>query len=616
MMSGKQGDFTPGTMRFVHLGSSMSAVAGHAITALPARRAGVASWWLAGAAALLGLALEASQIGFVLRGGFADPDDAMRLVEVRAWLAGQPWFDVAAHRLDPPAGASMHWSRLVDLPSALLIKLALPFAGEGRAEALARIILPTILLVLLYLAVARLASLLAGRDMRGAAVLGTFFCGATLAQFQPGRIGHHAMETVCLVAAVGAALASLDPRRAREAAVAGALVALGLAMSLETLPFLGALCAAMALVWVARGSIHAAALAWFAAGLASALVATFLVTVAPHDWFAPVCDAYGAAHCGAGLIGAAGLLVLAGTSRWLPGLAARLCAAAAVGALVVGFVALAFPACLHSPFAGVDPLVRALWLDHVVESKSLPAFMSDRPILGFAMVLPLTFGVAAGVVAAIRTHGLARLRFAIVAGLAALGLALAFWQVRVFASVAPLALCCGLFLVAAARERVSARLAPLAAALILPFTATAWALLLPADAAPASAGADCLAPSAFAPLRGLAPASAVAPLLAGSHLLEATSLDVFAAPYHRNNDGNRFAYEVFLAPPDRARALLASRHVGYIITCAASGETTRLAAVAPDGLAAQLAGDRTPPFLTRLPLAGTPYRVYAVRPGR
>ena len=35
-------------------------------------------------------------------------DDAMRLVEVRDLIAGQGWFDLMQHRLDPP-GVSMHW---------------------------------------------------------------------------------------------------------------------------------------------------------------------------------------------------------------------------------------------------------------------------------------------------------------------------------------------------------------------------------------------------------------------------------------------------------------------------------------------------------------------------
>ncbi|MEO8724436.1 MAG: hypothetical protein ABI395_13145, partial [Sphingobium sp.] len=34
--------------------------------------------------------------------GFHDPDDAMRLVQVRDFLAGQSWFDVSQHRVNPP----------------------------------------------------------------------------------------------------------------------------------------------------------------------------------------------------------------------------------------------------------------------------------------------------------------------------------------------------------------------------------------------------------------------------------------------------------------------------------------------------------------------------------
>ena len=46
---------------------------------------------------------------------FADPDDAMRYLEVRDWLAGQSWWDVSQHRLWGGHFA-MHWSRLVDVP--------------------------------------------------------------------------------------------------------------------------------------------------------------------------------------------------------------------------------------------------------------------------------------------------------------------------------------------------------------------------------------------------------------------------------------------------------------------------------------------------------------------
>ena len=39
----------------------------------------------------------------------ADPDDALRLVQVRDLLAGQPWFDLHQYRISTPSGAMMRY---------------------------------------------------------------------------------------------------------------------------------------------------------------------------------------------------------------------------------------------------------------------------------------------------------------------------------------------------------------------------------------------------------------------------------------------------------------------------------------------------------------------------
>ena len=64
-----------------------------------------------------------------------DTDDNMRISQVRALLAGQDWFDLRQYRLNPPFGADIHWSRLVDLPLAGLILLLL---APRAADAVAR----------------------------------------------------------------------------------------------------------------------------------------------------------------------------------------------------------------------------------------------------------------------------------------------------------------------------------------------------------------------------------------------------------------------------------------------------------------------------------------------
>ena len=71
----------------------------------------------------------------------------MRLVQVRDLLAGQGWFDLTQYRLNPPDGVAMHWSRLIDLPIAVLIRAGELVAAAALAERLALTVWPAGLLL-------------------------------------------------------------------------------------------------------------------------------------------------------------------------------------------------------------------------------------------------------------------------------------------------------------------------------------------------------------------------------------------------------------------------------------------------------------------------------------
>jgi hypothetical protein len=77
-----------------------------------------------------------------LRFAPSDPDDYMRLLQVRDWLGGQSWWDVRQYRMDPPAGADMHWSRLVDLPIAAFLLVFRLFLDERSAQIAAMCAVP------------------------------------------------------------------------------------------------------------------------------------------------------------------------------------------------------------------------------------------------------------------------------------------------------------------------------------------------------------------------------------------------------------------------------------------------------------------------------------------
>src|SRR5690349_6713060 len=114
-----------------------------------------------------------------------DTDDNMRMMQVRALLHGQGWYDLRQYRLNPPFGANIHWSRLVDLPIAGLILGLRPFLGGPPAERWAVGIAPLLPYLLLLWSTALTARRLIGATAYPLAFLGLFFAGSTNGMFAP-----------------------------------------------------------------------------------------------------------------------------------------------------------------------------------------------------------------------------------------------------------------------------------------------------------------------------------------------------------------------------------------------------------------------------------------------
>ena len=308
---------------------------------------------------------------------------------------------------------------------------------------------------------------------------------------------------------------------------------------------------------------------------------------------------------------------------------------------------------MDDPFAAVDPLVRRLWLAEVAESLPLTTLFSRDPAGTIASALPVGLGCLACFAATLALRAwadglggeptrragpqLQRTRFAFVAILVGAGLALSFWQVRVLSSVGAIAVLGGVYAVTAAKGFWQAQgrpvLASLSLVLLLPFTAPAATLVAsawarPASVPPASAlpnGAarpdtgkerpaedDCLAPADFAPLAAVS-GTVDAPVDAGAFLLVHTGLDPYAAAFHRDNDGNRFHFDLAMAEPARAERIARSRRLDYIMVCTGWAETGQLARRSADSFAAGLLADGVPSWLEPVAVPGTPIKVFRLR---
>lgn len=584
------------------------------------------------AAAAIGLTFPQTQQVWST-GAFFDTDDAMRAVQVRDLLAGQPWFDMTSYRLDPPAGVFSHWSRVVDAPLAAMQLFFRLFLSTERAEIVARLLFPLALLVLLFRLSPWYARALDTTASRHIAVFLALLTGAMYMQFVPGRIDHHAPQIVLLMTAFGFFLRGLDPAFARAMLPASAAMALSLAISLENLPFFAVMLASAPIIFALDGAKLRPVLLWLAAGIGLCIPATYAATVAPSRYLIAACDAYSSVYVGAFLVGATALAALSLFSARLSTIGARACAVGiAALAVVATFIAI-HPQCVGDPLGGVDPLVRELWLSHVTEATPLWKFWKRSPNVIPTTALPVLFGFAVALAQALRTKDLVRQRWAIAAAMVAVGfLGGMFWQVRIFTSVTPLAMAPLVVLVAALAERVTASFSALTRALCafvicLAVTPVGWATVLPQtdqdealSAKPAPAAEQkkkpdygaCRKREVLSTLAQIAPARVVASFDFGPYLLAYTQHSAFAGPYHRDNQGNRLLADAFLAEPSAAETILRKAGAQLVLWC--PGEPAGFIKLAPNGLAAALSRGETPTWLARKDMPGTsPLAVYELK---
>ncbi len=554
-----------------------------------------------------------------LEGTYGDTDDAMRMVQVRDWLAGRGWYDLRVERLDPPVGVIMHWSRVVDMPVGALLRFFGLFADPQIAERLARILFPLILQGLLLWAVALCGRLLAGTF---GAMIGVFLLiasGMSLWQFVPGRIDHHAPQILLLVLMTYCCLRGLDPQRPRMAALSGCCAALSLSIAIENLPFILVLMTIFPVAYVAQGRPMRAALGWMGAGWGASLLICYALFQAPALWFVSACDAISAVYVRGGIAGALAMLALAGFHRWRqPELRGRLIATGVVGLLAASPLWLDRH-CYLDPFSAIDPLVRELWLSNVREALSIPSQLAEHPEGLGGWVMSWALGAAAIAAAAWRERGLARTRYLALLALTLAGCATAFYMTRAISSVTPLALLGGVWVVMRVQQACGRREMLAVAVLIpslAPFTSVGWSAAIPLKDRPAEKEyektiASCLAPEAFAPLRSLPKGAFLALPDLGPYLLVHTDHSVIAGPYHRNNHGNRLMYDIFLAEPEAAREMMRAADLRYVALCDWAETAAQLVRMAPQGLDAALNSD-TPPAWLRPIEAATALRLYEV----
>ena len=482
-----------------------------------------------------------------------DTDDIMRLQQIRDWLAGQSYFDLAQHRLD--GGLQMHWSRLADLVPGAINAVLTPLAGAHAAELTAILIWPDLLFALALFLTIRIARLLGGERIAATAgvVAGIAYPATTI--FLPGRIDHHGLQIVLLLAAL---LAMLGPG-VRQRALAGLACAASLAVGLETAPLLGVIGLVALIDWIVRIDEDGERLAGFATGAFVGLVVA-RVAFAGSNWTYPACDGFTLDLWTAALILTAVPIMLAGTSAFLTTFRHRLVAAIVGGGFALGLALTRSPDCL-APYGHVDPLLARLWLHRVGEAQSMLAAPAAT-VIGYTGVM--LAGLAATLWQCYRTRARGWL---ILAALQVAALAITAVQLRGAYAGAMLAAPGLAAVIAAARARGGARLAGAwlaSAGMLYPIAAQA---LVRHTAEPAPRPGDCASPAALAALAALPTGTVIAPIDTGPAILATSRHRVLAAPYHRDTAGNLAMFRLYRGAAGDAAQVADAARATYVMAC-------------------------------------------------
>ncbi|PSJ62199.1 polysaccharide biosynthesis protein GtrA [Pseudaminobacter soli (ex Li et al. 2025)] len=603
----------------------------HSTGALQARRVSPALTDIAFAlvATLLMLAVHAAS-GFRTLSDFGgDNDSLLRLVEVRDLLGGQGWFDLHQYRMGPQGGFVMHWSRFVDAPIAAIILAVTALGGSmAFAEAVAQVAWPGLLFGLTVFCILRSARLFGGeRAVLPAAVIGAaalHFIGI----FTPGALDHHNVQLLLTLASLYLLL--IAPDNAAASLFSGVCAALMLAVGMETAPYVAVLGLCVGGLFLFAGEGERVVARNFGLGFAGVSAFVFFATIPATGRGEVQCDAFSVVHFVLAVLAGLGLAGVA-SSRFVCGRFGRRLAALGLLGVFMGLVAVAaFPQCLAAPYAELDPRLKENWLDHVQEARSLFQLVKEEPAVVVARYVTPLLGLL-WLLGRLRREGWRRQDW-LVGALLIVAFLVSVWQVRGSTFSITLATIPLSAWVANWRSRaeanpsfvVTARMAAVwLVSMNVAWTGVAAAATIALEgksqqaAASQEAASACQRVDDYAVLASQPDVTVLAVSNLGSPILAYSRHRVFSGPYHRNIAGNLIALDAFMGSSEEARQIAEANGVGLVALCRGNAESRLLAALAPDGLLADLMRGTVPEWLEPMPeSARQPLELYRVRLNR
>ena len=553
-------------------------------------------------------------------------DNAMRLLSVRDLLNGQSWFDMTQHRVLPPEGLSLHWSRLVDAPIAGLELLFRLFLSPAGAELAAAFVWPAMVFVAFlaltgYVARARFGNTAAAFSVLVAPVLpvisGTYF-GA-------GQVDHHNVQMLMMLIVAAGLL--LQGRPVAMGLAAGVAAAFSFAVGMEMIVFIAAAGLILTAQFVLNVDEADRKLPAFGLGFGLAAPLFFVVQTNPALWFEPKCDALSPTFLAVSTV--AGLFSLSlglGARRF--GRRGRVGMALGLGAVALAALVPVLAPCRAGPYAALPAEVQALMQAHISEMQSFMTVFATAPSTAIVFVVPVYITFFCLIGATVR--GFASPERAaegrdLLVLLVFVSLGAVFATVQVRASIMGIAIVPLVFGAIAdwLANRPWRRFNLLRGVLVvfvlvttlvpqfvaIPVVAMQAAL---ADAKPNTSiklkDASCMPREQIRALSQISPSIVATPLNLGPSILYFTDHSVTSAAYHRSARAMYYGFAPFLGDETAMWEMIEQSHAAYVVVC--GGETYGPV----DSIGSRLARGDAPVWMVPINLgADIKLKVYDVR---
>ena len=580
---------------------------------LPGAEPGLKLWqvWLA-----LVLFMTIQALPLIWNQTAQEPDDYVRLLQVRDLLNGQSWFDTRQYRMDPPFGMEMHWVRLVDIPIAIALGFFKLFLAPSWAETAAMTVVPLFQLFIAMLVMRgamRKLGLPPGQVLMALAIIPLF--PLLLSNFMPMRIDHHGWQAVAAAFVTWMLLCGTK----RAAFAGGAITAVWLYISVEGMPLAAAIGAVYAwrYWWQGRREIES-----FLLSLALAGPAQFLVLRPLSDCAPAYCDMLSWPHFLA-FAGAAAAFML---TRILPGQASRsgrLLAMIPVPLVAAPALLLPLGICAVSPMATLAPILHDHWWVYLIESAPLWKQHASAAGMLIATIVVIALGLRLALQQEMEAGERQRwIEYGAVVGAAgAISLIVMRGGINAQLLALPFAALILRELLPRARalpgmgQRVLATFAcfviatpTLASGALKVFDGrTAYTLV-------ANPYLNQDGPCDIRVLRKLPPAHMFATIDRGPEILVRTHHTAVVGGYHRNQKKMIEVLMAFSGPIDQARSIIKANHADYVIACTGSPDLAAYANFGKDNLADRIFEKRVPDWLQPVPgFATGNLRLYRVR---